>query len=84
MAKEKNAALTGYKAAHKTMKAMKLRDIAKALQAELDSEAPRVDLITRLVGRYNRVDGARRQREILALLNRRGPKNVDAVLANNG
>lgn len=76
--------LPGYKLAHQKMKSMSLKDISKALQAEVNSEAPRVDLITRLVGRYNRIDGARRQAAVLGLLSKRGPKNVDAVLANNG
>lgn len=81
MARKDN--LPGYKAAHQKMKSMSLKDIAKALQAEVNSDAPRVDLITRLVGRYNRIDGARRQRAVLALLDKRGAKNVDAVLDSN-
>lgn len=70
----------GYKSAHQRMRSMSLKDIAKALQTEVNSDAPRVDLITRLVGRYNRIDGARRQRDILGLLSKRGAKDVEAVL----
>lgn len=75
--------LAGYKAAHKNMRLMTLKELAVALQAEIDADHPRVDLIMRLVGRYNRMDGARRQREIIGLLSKPGKRDVNAILGHN-
>lgn len=81
MAKKKRVT---YAAAHKLMRDMSLRDIADALQAEVDrGPAARMDLIARYVGRYNRIDGARRLREVVALLTRKGKRDVSSVLAGN-
>lgn len=75
--------LSGYKAAHASMKTMTIRDAVRALEAEINSERPRVDLITRLVGRLNRLRGEKLMRDVLASLNKRGQKSIDALLADN-
>lgn len=74
-----------YKAAHRGMKSMSERELRDAMQAEIDKgPEARVDLLTRLIGRFNRKRGARCQRDILGLLSKRGRKDVDATLDNHG
>lgn len=80
---KKKTGAASYKAAHKTMKTTDLKVIAALIQEEINKPEPRMDLVSRLVGRYNRIDGARRMRDVLGLLSKRGKKNVDAVLGNN-
>lgn len=75
--------LAGYKTAHATMKTMTIRDAIAALEAEINSERPRVDLVTRLAGRLNRLRGEKLMRDVLASLNKRGTKSVDALLDSN-
>lgn len=77
-------AVANYKAAHQAMGEMTERELRDAIQAEVDrGPAARVDLLTRFIGRFNRMRGQRCQRAVLALLDKRGAKNVDAVLDSN-
>ena len=77
----KNKALAGYKEAHKSMKNMSEVELRQAIQAEVDKGAlARPDLLSRLVGRFNRVRGSRCMRDVLALLGKRGKHDVYSVL----
>ena len=57
-------------------------DVRLALKTELNrtDRTPRVDYITRLVGRFNRLRAQRCLSEILALLSSDGKRDTDAVL----
>lgn len=56
----------------------------QALRDEVNSVSPRADVVTRLTGRINRERGRRVMRGVLALLSKKGEKNVDAVLDSHG
>lgn len=80
----KNRALAGYKEAHKSMRGMTEVELRQALQAEMDrGDEARPDLVSRLVGRFNRVRGSRCMRDILALMGKRGKHDVNQVLDGN-
>lgn len=77
----KNKALPGYKEAHKNMRSMTEVELRQAIQAEVDKgDDARPDLLTRLVGRFNRVRGSRCMRDVLALMGKRGKHDVYSVL----
>lgn len=74
--------LSGYKAAHTAMRSMTLKSAIAALEAELNSERPRLDLISRLVGKINRLRGSKLMRDVMASLSKPGKKSVDALLVS--
>lgn len=81
----KSKAMSGYKAAHSSMRGMTEKELREAIQAEVDKGAEsRPDLLSRLVGRYNRVRGSRCMREVLTLLGKRGKHDVYSVLDSIG
>lgn len=81
MASKRGKAVAGYKAAHANMKSMSEQQLREAIQAEIDRGVEaRPDLLSRLVGKLNRVVGSRRMRDILSLLGKRGKHDVNQVL----
>lgn len=73
--------MSDYKTMHTALKTMTERELRVAIQQEVDrGQSARVDLLSRMVGRYNRVRGSRLQREIIGLLTKKGERKVNAIL----
>lgn len=58
-------------------------ELRAAMQRVLDSPMPKVDMLRRLVGRYNRLVGARNMTGVMGLLSYKGKRDVNAVLDSN-
>ena len=55
-------------------------ELLAAIEAELNSDSPRADMLMRLVGRFNRSRGARFQAGVMGLLGKKGRKSVAGLL----
>lgn len=54
-----------------------------AMQQCVDSSPVKVDMLKRLVGRYNRLRGERCMTGVMGLLSYKGKRDVNAVLDSN-
>lgn len=57
--------------------------IALDIAALLKQQEPNVDAILRKTGRFNRLRGRRVKRAVLAAIEKKGDKDVDALLDRN-
>lgn len=83
--KEKQAGAGKYKDYHASVADMTEDDIVLAIDEELnrDDRTPRVDMLTRLVGRFNRLRGERVKLNVLAAAKKKCVKEVHALLDSN-
>lgn len=81
MSKRKKKAGT-YNDLHASLMDMTEPEVRAALRTELNrtDRGPRVDYVTRLVGRFNRLRSTRTMNEILSLLSVDGKRDTDAAL----
>lgn len=68
---------------HQNLGSMTEDQLVAAMQHELEKDEPRVDLLTRLVGRYNKLRGKKSITVVLGLLSYKGKRDVYAVLGHN-
>lgn len=73
-----------YKTLLVNLSALTESELRKAIQEEINKANPRPDMLARMVGRYNRVRGARAMTGVLGLLSYKGKRDVSAVLDSNG
>jgi hypothetical protein len=79
--KAQGAAKVGtYSAVLPAMKSMTETELLAAIEAELNSENPRTEMLTRLVGRFNKARGQRFTTGVLSLLGARGRRDVASLL----
>ena len=78
------AQIANYGEMHKSLKGMSRQELIEAIQHEIDQPEPRRDMVTRLIGRLNKVTGRHAMSSILALLSKKGARDVNAALASDG
>lgn len=82
--KEAKKQIANYGEMHKSLRGMTRQQLIEAIQHEIDQPEPRRDMITRLIGRLNKVTGRHAMNSILALLSKKGTRDVNAALASDG
>lgn len=68
---------------HKSIGRMTEEELKTAMQQVLDDPEPRVDMLQRLLGRYNKVRARKATTAVLGLLSYKGKRDVNAVLGND-
>lgn len=77
-------ATKNYAQMHENLSNMTEDELVFAMQNVLDEDDPRVDMLTRIVGRYNRVRSNKATSRVLALLGSpKGKRDVRAALLGN-
>lgn len=82
----KDRGVKGYKVLHKTLAKMTEAELRKAMQDEVDrGDLARSDLLSRLVGRFNRLRATRCTRNVMGLLAYKSSRdrNISAALDSN-
>lgn len=71
---------SSYKELHASMSTMNREQLRCAIRNEVNKTQPRVDMLKRLVGKWNRNEGQRVMSGIMGLLSYKGKRDVDAIL----
>lgn len=82
MAKKAKNGTGTYKEFHDSVSEMSENDLVLAIDEELNrnDRTPRTDMLTRLIGRFNRLRGERIKLDVLAAARKRGAKQIDNLL----
>lgn len=78
--KKKASKINSYDSMHKGLKVMTIDDIIETAQKEYQRpDGPRMDMLRRLAGRYNKLQG----RRAMDLFTAKRPRDLRAALASN-
>jgi len=78
----KNGKMKSYAEMHKLIQRMNEKQLIEAIDHELDADSPRRDMLQRMIGRFNRLHGARFGAGVMAQMGRR-TKSVRALLGSD-